>query len=363
MRYFALLLSVLCICSCAKKAPSSQAAKPLFVKVEQASLGRVEKEFETAGELKADKEILVAAERQGKIEQIFVREGQSVRAGDVLIKIEGQDVDADLKKAQNDYQSYQKLYEEGAISKQELINYEALLRRVESQRDNLKIRAISEGVIGVIYVDPGDYVNLGDQILDLVKIYPLRVSYSVPEKLISTIALGQRVELHADSEPGKVFEAKVDFISPRVDPNSRAVLVRARIDNPGSKLKANQFVRVKQIVDSKDAVLLVREEAIYLDQGQEYLYLAESEPSLRASAKQSNAEDQEPAGDDGIATSDSSNPPRNDSRVAKRVAVKTGHRQDGKVEILEGLNEGDTVIYAGLHSIYPGAKLVIVDEE
>lgn len=362
MRNFALLLLVLSICSCAKQVPSTKEAKPLYVKVEQASLGGVEKQFETAGELKADKEILVAAERQGKIEQIYVREGQSVKAGDVLIKIEGQDVDADLTKAQSDYQSYQRLFDEGAISKQELVNYEAQLKRVESQRDNLKIRAISSGVVGVIYVDPGDYVNRGDKILDLVKIYPLRVSYSVPEKLISKIAIGQKLELRADSEPGKVFEARVDFISPRVDPNSRAVLLRARINNPSSKLKANQFVRVKQTVDSKDAVLLVREEAIYLDQGQEYLYLAEDTSSLRALAKQSNAENQEPAGDDGIATSDSENLPGNDSRVAKRVAVKTGHRQEGKVEILEGLSEGDTVIYAGLHSIYPGANLVVVED-
>ena len=78
------------------------------------------------------------------------------------------------------------------------------------------------------------------------------------------------------------------------------------------------------ISDLKDA-LLVREESVYLDQGQEYLYIM-------------------------------------DKDTAKRVAIKTSLRQNGKVQILEGIKAGDSVIYAGLHSIYPGAKVIVVEE-
>lgn len=345
MRYLCLILLLFSSSACSKKAAPVAAVKPLFVKAEAATTGDIERAFETAGELKADKEILVAAERPGMVKEIYVREGQWVKAGQALIQIEGKDVDADLKKAQSDFASYQNLFDQGAISKQELINYEAQLRRVESQIDNLQINVISSGFIGVIYVDPGDYVKRGDKILDLVKIYPLRVSYSVPEKLISKILIGQSVELRTDSEAGKVFNASVDFISPRVDPNTRAVLVRGKINSPSTNLKANQFVTVKQVINSSNTTLLVREEALYLNQGQEYLYLASS---LRAEAKQANVETPEIDASDEL--------------VAKRVAVKTGQRQEGMVEILEGIEAGDNVIYAGLHSIYPGAKLVLVSD-
>lgn len=349
MRLLCLILLFFTV-ACSKQVTQVPQAKPLFVKVAKAELGEITREFETSGELKADKEILVAAERQGTVKEIYVYEGKFVNAGDALIQIEGKDVDADLKKAQSDYASYQNLYEQGAISKQELVNYEAQLRRVQSQIDNLKISAISSGVIGVIYVDPGDYVKQGDRILDLVKVYPLRVSYSVPEKLISKIMIGQKLELETDSEAGKVFDASVDFISPRVDPETRTVLLRAKITSPSTKLKANQFVKVKQVIESSSNSLLVREESLYLDQGQEYLYLAVSSLRDEGEAIQSGSPRAEGARDDELLT-------------ATRVAVKTGQRQDGKVEILEGIQEGDDVIYAGLHSIYPGAQLVVLPNE
>lgn len=316
--------------SCAKKPVQEQAAKPLYIKFEQAKLGPISQEFETAGELKADKEILVSAERQGQVQEVYVSEGQWVAAGEALIKVKGEDVDADFKKVQSDYNTYSKLYKEGAIAKQDLLKYETELNRFQSQKDNLLIRAKTSGSVGVIYVDPGDYVKLGDRVLDLVKLDPLRVSYSIPERLIAKVQLGQTVVLTTDSEADKVFNAVVDFIAPRVDPETRTVMVRAKISNPSTKLKANQFVKVKQVISDLSDALLVREESIYLDQGQEYLYLAES-------AKESEL-------------------------IAKRVAVKTGLRQDGKVQILEGIKAGDKVIYAGLHSIYPGANLVVAEE-
>lgn len=323
-------LIVVLLSSCAKKAVQEQAAKPIFIKFEQAKLEPISQEFETAGELKADKEILVSAERQGQVQEIYVYEGQWVAAGEPLIKVKGEDVDADLKKVQSDYSTYSKLYEQGAIAKQDLLRYETELSRIKSQKDNLLIRAKTSGAVGVIHVDPGDYVKLGDPVLDLVKLDPIRASYSIPERLIAKVQIGQSVTLTTDSEADKVFNAVVDFISPRVDPATRSVVVRAKISNPSSKLKANQFVRVKQVIkDLKDA-LLVREEAVYLDQAQEYLYIAVEKTK--------------------------------DNYVAQRVAIKTGLRQNGKVQILEGIKAGDNVIYAGLFSIYPGANVVVVEE-
>ncbi len=336
-----IFIIVLLLGSCSKKVVPEQEAKPIYVKFEQAKLEPISQEFETAGELKADKEILVSAERQGQVQEIYVYEGQWVAAGEPLIKVKGEDVDADLKKVQSDYNAYSKLYDQGAIAKQDLLRYETELSRIKSQKDNLLIRAKTSGAVGVIHVDPGDYVKLGDPVLDLVKLDPLRASYSIPERLIAKVQLGQSVVLTTDSEADKVFNAVVDFISPRVDPGTRSVVVRAKISNPSSKLKANQFVRVKQVINDLKDALLVREEAVYLDQGQEYLYIA---------VEKVNDNKEQGATLNGK------------EFVAQRVAIKTGLRQNGKVQILEGIKAGDNVIYAGLFSIYPGASVIVVEE-
>lgn len=332
---------------CFKKQAGQSGAevKPVYVKFEPAALHAMTQNFETAGELKADKEILVAAERPGKIDEIYVREGLWVDIGADLVKIQGDDVDADLAKAKSDFSSYKQLYEQGAISKQELLNYETSLKKIQSQKDNLFIKATSSGIVGAIYVDPGDYVSLGNPIMDLVKIYPLRVSFTIPERLITKIVVGQTVLLSSDASPGKEYISKVDFISPRVDPQTRTVLVRAILSNPDKFLKANQYVRVKAVI-SDDKVLAVREGAVYLDQGQEFLYIAVPMKDIDARIGKKDLQ---------------GNPLP--THTAQRFPITTGLREPGKVQILEGIQAGDNVIYAGLHSIYPGAQLIKVEED
>jgi RND family efflux transporter MFP subunit len=340
-------LIIFLLASCAKQNKNSLTdVKPVNVKFEPVITGSLAQDFETAGELKADKEILVSAERAGKVEFIYVREGAWVEPGTSLVKIKGEDVDADLAKARSDYEAYKSLYEQGAISKQELITYETQMRKYQSQKDNLMIRAISSGMIGAVHVDPGDYVTLGSPIMDLVKNYPLKVSFTIPERLVTKINLGQSLELNSDANPQKTYNAKIDFIAPRVDPQTRTILVRAILSNPDQFLKANQYVRVKATTRTEDSALVVRETAIYLDQGQEFLYLA---IPMKDIADRKDKKD--PMG----------NPLP--THLARRVPIKTGLREQGKVQVIEGIQEGDNVIYAGLHSIYPSAQLVKIEEQ
>ena len=325
--------------SCSKKQAEPQAAPPVAVKFEEVKAQSISQEFTTAGELKADREILVSAEIAGQIEAILVKEGEWIREGQILVRVKGDDAKADLAKAKSDYESFLSLYEQGAISKRELLQYETLLKKAEAVLDHLNIKALISGTVGEIYVDPGDFTSQGSKIMDLVKSRPLRVSYSIPEKLIPLVKLGQPVEINTEAYPNQVFTGFVDFIAPKVDTTSRTVLVRAQVDDPKAQLKVNQFVEVKQKIKKHEDALLVKEESVYLDQGQEYLYLA------RPSDKE-------------------------ESYKAERVAIKTGLRQiskdaEGKeqarVEIVNGIQEGDLVIYAGLHSIYPGAELLPIE--
>jgi len=328
------LISIMFFCflsfACSQKNPPAKPSRPLPVKFEAASRTNLEQDFETVAELKAYREITVAAERAGQVNSILVREGDSVNEGQALVKIKGDDIKAELTKAQENYRIFKKLYDEEAISRTEFLVYETALRNVEASYGNLLIKAISSGVIGKIIVDPGDYVRVGDPILELVKVHPLRVSYTIPERLIPYVSLGQELDLTSDVDKTVVTKARIDFISPSVNSETKSVLVRASLANNTNILKPNQYIRIRQKVKDKNNILAVKEEAIYLDQGQEYVFIAE------------------PASEDGFYN-------------AVKKPVETGLRKNALVEVTKGINEGELVIYAGLYSIYEGAKLSSVD--
>lgn len=312
--------------SCSKLKQASPPRREVFVKFQKAELMQLFEEFETVGELKADKEILVSAERAGQVQKVYITEGRWVAQGASLVQIKGDDVKSDLQLAQADYERMKVLYEKGAISSQNLMQYENKLNITEAQADNLLITAITDGFIGEIYVDPGDYVRQGDRIMDLVKIYPLRVSYSVPERLLPYLKPSQLVDFSTDLDPDIYYQARVDFISPRVDPETRTILIRAQLISQVPSLKANQFVRVRQRINYSKESIVVKEESIFIEQGQEYVYIADVK-------------------------SDGS------GYLARRAPIKTGLRQGSIVQIIDGVDEGENVVYAGLQSIYPGADL------
>jgi RND family efflux transporter MFP subunit len=335
--------------ACAKP-PQMKEEKSIFVKFKAAGRGEIVEEFSTAGELKADEDVLVSAQRPGRVIAVNVREGQFVKAGMPLVEISGTDVDADLVKAKKDFETYKKLFDEGAISQLELNSYQANYERLISFKNDLLIRATVSGQIGELMIDKGDYVKEGDSILELVKLYPLELSYTIPERLLAKVALGQTVYLTTDAYPGKEFTAKVKFISPKVDPNTRATLVRANVVPSGLTLKANQYVNVRQVLAVNKDILLVPEEAIYLDQGQEYVFTAQE---LEKTEEEKKA-DKEKEGLPG---------PPPPTHLAHKNKIETGLRKPGFVQIVSGIKEGDQVIYAGLTSIYEGAKLVQVKEK
>ena len=347
-RLITLLISFFLV-SCSKPLAQKQ-EKAIFVKFKAAATGEIVEEFSTAGELKADEDVLVSAQRQGRIISINVKEGEYVKAGTALVEIQGKDVDADLIKARKDYQSYKKLHNEGAISKLELNTYKANLDKLRSFKNDLIIRASVSGQVGEIMVDKGDFVKEGNEILELVKLYPLELTYTIPERLLAKVQPGQKVFLQTDAYPGVEFTAKVKFVSPKVDPKTRATLVRASVDPSTMVLKANQYVNVRQVLKTNTDILLVPEEAIYLDQGQEYIFTAHE---IEKTVEQKEKEAQK-AGMPGP-------PPA--SHTAVKTKITTGLRKPGFVQIIDGIEEGEQVIYAGLTSIYDGAKIIPVKEE
>ncbi|MDB5838591.1 MAG: efflux transporter periplasmic adaptor subunit, partial [Herminiimonas sp.] len=187
---------------------------------------------------------------------------------------------------------------------------EAKLALAEAKLAKLEIRAPFAGIVGIRNVSVGDYVKDGADLINLEDISSVKVDFRVPEKYADLAKKGQPIEVMVDALPNKAFRARVDAIDPQVESSGRSALLRGRIENPEGKLKPGMFARVKLILSERANAVVVPEEAI-VPQG------AKTTVWKIVDGK------------------------------AHLTEVKTGQRRGAKVEILDGLQVGDTVVTAG----------------
>jgi membrane fusion protein, multidrug efflux system len=169
-------------------------------------------------------------------------------------------------------------------------------------------------VIGIRQISVGDYVKEGEALVNVEDLRSMKVDFRVPEKVLGRLAAGQQVMLASDAYPGQQFPARVAAIDVAIEPSGRSLLIRAELKDSSKRLKPGMFVRVGLVLDSRQAALVVPEEALVTNQGRLSVF-------------------------------------RVSEGKAARVSVKTGLRSlvNGRamVEITEGLSVGDMVITAG----------------
>lgn len=290
--------------------------------------------FETVGTLRASQSVSLRPEVSGQVRAIGFTEGKPVGAGQVLFRLDDALVRADLNEAaanlQNSQRNYARARELGAkqlISRSDLDKAQAALAvdqaRVASARtrvDKTVIRAPFGGVAGLRKVNVGDYVDAGQDLVDLVRLDPLELDLRAPEVVLSSLAVGQQVDFGVDSFRDEVFHAEVVAIAPTVDAGGRSVSLRARLDNPDSRLRPGMSARVRIVLATNASALLVPEQAIVPMGEQKNVYVVV----------------------DG---------------KAKLVPVTLGVRQPGFVDVTDGLRNGDEVIVSGLQKIGDGAPV------
>lgn len=290
--------------------------------------------FETVGTLRADESAVIRPEVDGKITKIHFGEGQPVAAGGLLYSLDAALVQADLNEANANLENSRRaaarageLAGKQLIARSDLDSAKAELAvneaRAASARTRLsktQIRAPFSGVTGLRSISEGDFVNVGQALVDLVRLDPMEVDLRLPEVVLSQLAVGQAVVLGADAYREDRFNGAVVAIAPTVDAGGRSVSIRARIGNPEGKLKPGMSVRARIIFATKAEALMVPEQAIWPNGEQKMVYVVI----------------------DG---------------VAKLVPVTLGARQPGFVEVLTGLKAGDEVVTAGQQKIRDGAKV------
>src|SRR5690606_32158092 len=212
-------------------------------------------ELQSVGTLASDESVSIAAEVPGRIAEISFREGQAVNKGDVLVKLDNAlvraeltNVEAGLRLAESNFARANSLSQSGAgttrardEAKAALETSTAAVELARVRLDKTEIRAPFDGVVGLRQVSVGAYAQIGEVLVNLEKIDPLKLDFRLPEINLGDVAVGQKVEITVDALAGRVFEGEVYAIDPMVDVNGRALKIRARLLNPENVLRPGLF--------------------------------------------------------------------------------------------------------------------------
>lgn len=302
---------------------------PAAVEVGKVVSVRLVDDAQAVGSLRSLQSVVVRPEVSGRVSQIGFRDGQRVAKGQLLLQLDDTLQQAQMQQAQaqasiarTNLQRSRELLSQGFVSQSAVDQNAAAVEVAEAQvalaraqLSRMRVLAPFDGVTGIKQINVGDYLKDGADVVALEDVSAMLVDFRLPERYIAQVRTGLAVEVAIDALGGTAFSGRVEALDAQVDANGRSLLVRARVDNAGSRLKAGMFVRPRIVFSVRDDALVVPEEALVPQGGKQYLYkLADGEGG---------------------------------QRVAKRLEARIGVRQPGRVEILEGLAAGDQVVTAG----------------
>ncbi len=288
---------------------------------------------EALGTTRAAESINVSSRVSNMITAISFEEGEHVEAGEVLIELESSEARADLAAAQatlvesrSQYQRSRELLRTQAVSESRVEELEAIMRAneaalaaAEARLQDHRIRAPFAGTLGLRRVSIGTLVTPGTVITTLDDNSTMLLDFDVPETYLGSLAVGQTLTARSAAYPETDFTGVVATIDSRVDPVTRAVTVRARLPNPDRLLKPGMFMTVRVLRETSD-LLLLPEQALVPQQSRQFVFVIE----------------------DGL---------------AQMREVVIGRRAPGKVEILEGLREGEVVVVEGVQRLTDGTPV------
>lgn len=289
----------------------------------------------TVGNLLPDEEVDLSFETSGKIVSVNFKEGAQVRRGELLSKVNDKPLlaqlsryEAQLKLAEDRLFRQSALLEKDAVSQEayeqartELAMLNADIEIVKSNIALTELRAPFDGLIGLRDVSEGAYASPSVVVAKLTKISPLKIDFFVPERYANQIRPGTRLAFTIEGSQDQ-FEAAVYATESKVDVATRTLAVRARYPNPNVRLLPGRFVSVQIRLHEIPDAIAVPTEAIVPEMGVDKVFLYKG-------------------------------------GKASAVEVKTGLRTDSQIQILRGVNLGDTLITSGTLQLREGLTVVL----
>ncbi len=212
----------------------------------------------SVGSLRSDEAVQIAPEIPGRIAEIRFQEGEPVKQGDVLVRLDDSLAQAELSDFEARFAFQKANFERAdALSKGRNITeraFDEARQNVDTSRAGLElsrvrlskhtIRAPFNGIVGIRLLSAGAFVSVGTAIVNLEKIDTLKLDFKLPELFLADVQVGQTVDVIVDALPGRTFQARIYAIDPQVDVNGRALQVRARLPNTDLVLRPGLFARV-----------------------------------------------------------------------------------------------------------------------
>ncbi|MDD2548902.1 MAG: efflux RND transporter periplasmic adaptor subunit [Bacteroidales bacterium] len=330
----ALIVLLLTACNPQDKNKTTTQRAGLTVEAYVVTLQPLTQGLSLSGTLLPGEEVELRAETTGKLVEFHLIEGSTVSKGKLLARVNDSEIRArleklksDLKLAEDDLQRKQRLKEINALSQQDLdvaLNkvdgIKADIKLSEAQIQKAEIRAPFDGRIGLRHVSPGSFIGANTILATLIQVNPLRLEFSVPERYAYGVKVGKEVTFTLGNYPTE-YNAKIYATESVIDLQTRALKVRALCSNLKGELIPGSFARVSFTINGSPETLLVSPNALVPVLGGQNVVLARN----------------------GKATF---------------VPVEIGIRTSTAVEIVSGINPGDTLLLSGLLQVREGTPVL-----
>lgn len=295
---------------------------------------------EALGTLQANESIELMASVTEFVTAIHFEDNQHVQHGDLLVELNAAQQQAELLEQQSIVQEAQRQIErlsplvaQGAASASALdearlrsSSAKARIKAIEARMALRVIKAPFSGTLGLRQISVGALLQPNTVITTLDEMNTMKLEVSVPAIFMQSLHPGLLIQASTPAFPDEVFFGKIESVDSRVDPVSRSLKVRAILSNPDLKLKPGLLMQAI-VTHNERSALMVAEEALMLSGDQHSVFVVVSDDTL----------------------------------TVRRQAIRIGARQEGAVEVLDGLAEGDQVITQGQLKIRPGSPITLIE--
>jgi membrane fusion protein (multidrug efflux system) len=310
---------------------AQRAAMAVSVVTDKVRSERVTRELQALGTAVANESVSITSKASNLVMAINFQDGQVVKRGQLLIKLDDAQARADLAEASaaltestSQYERARDLLSTRALSQSQYEQLEATMKanqaRVDAAQarlDDTVIRAPFDGRVGLRRVSVGSLINPGTVITTLDDTSVMKVDFAVPENQIGNLRSGLALTARTAAHPDRPLAGRIMTIDSRIDPTTRSVTVRALVPNDSDLLRPGMYVNVSLAREEYDA-LVIPEQALVPEQSRQYVFVVE------------------------------------DDRVARRE-VQIGRRTPGSVEVVSGLAAGERIIVEGTQKVREGS--------
>lgn len=336
------VVALLTLTSCEQgdEGDAEEEAAAIPVEIARPTRGDIFAIYAGTATIEAFSDASVVAKVAGEIRSILVEEGDTVESGQVLARLDGdrlklevQQTEANLRKAERDFQRNVELNEKGLISAGEFEKIRYEMEALKATHDLAKleysytqIRAPIDGVVSERFVKVGNTISVNAPTFEVTNLDPLISYLHVPEQEYRRIKSGQVVDIKVDALQDSHFEGIVARLSPVVDPETGTFKITIEISDPSRRLKPGMFGRISIIYDMHANALQIPRSAIVGEADQSIVFVV------------------------------------NDNTAERRI-IRTGFSDSGQIEVVEGLDDSDALVIVGQSGLKNDSTVSVINAE